>query len=238
MSRAVRSWSRRQQDGAGGAATLRRGGGHGRPSLGEVVFPQTPADRCHIGAGDGEPQPGEHVRGRVRGAVQDAGGHQDHPESRSGGNRVQLLEVSDLLARRRPWRGCAGEGGHYLDPRGGQPEHAVERRQVPADIGGGRGLAAARGKACRGAGGRDRGKDRHRLTAAIDPLVQQGLDAVRDPEQVRGITGARVKQAAGSRGGRRRADGHGRSRAARVSSTSCRQDHTQEHRDGEQVRSP
>ena len=46
-----------------------------------------------------------------------------------------------------------------------------------------------------------------------------------------------MKQAAGSRGGPRGAGGHGRSRAARASSTSCRQDHAQEHRDGEQVRS-
>ena len=46
-----------------------------------------------------------------------------------------------------------------------------------------------------------------------------------------------MKQAAGSRGGRRGADGYGRGRAARASPTSCGQDHTQEHRDGEQVRS-
>ncbi len=100
------------------------------------------------------------------------------------------------------------------------------------------GAGCCQGEGLPGRWGTGRGKDRHRLAAAIDPLVQQGLDAIRDPEQVRGIAGARVKQAAGSRSGRRGADGHGRGRAARSSSASCRQDHTQEHRDGEQVRSP
>ena len=41
----------------------------GHLSLGEVVLPQAPADRSHVGFGDGKPQRGEHVRGPVRGAL-------------------------------------------------------------------------------------------------------------------------------------------------------------------------
>jgi len=58
-------------------------------------------------------------------------------------------------------------GGHDLDPRGRQPEHGVECLQILTDIGG-RGELM---RACRGAGGWGRGKDRHRLAAAIGPLV-------------------------------------------------------------------
>ena len=48
-----------------------------------------------------------------------------------------------------------------------------------------------------------RGKNCHCFAAAVDPAVQQGLDAIRDPELVRGIAGGgRGKQAAGVRAGR------------------------------------
>jgi hypothetical protein len=95
------------------------------------------------------------------------------------------------------------EGGYDLDPRGGQPEHVVECLQVLADIGA--------SVAWRGAGGR--GKDRHGFAAAVDPAVKQGLDAIRDPQLVRGIAGGLVDglhRAAGNRAGAGR---HGRGRA-------------------------
>jgi hypothetical protein len=99
----------------------------GHLSRGEEVLPQAEADRGHVGVSDGEPQPGDHVRGRSRRAGEDVGRHQDHPEGRGGGDLVHLLEVSDLLATRLPGRGRAGECGHNLDLRGGQPELAVVR---------------------------------------------------------------------------------------------------------------
>jgi len=70
---------------------------------------------------------------------------------------VYDLEVPDLLAIRLPWRGCPGEGGHDLDPGGGQPEHRAECRQVLADVGS-------------VAGGWGWGKDRHRHAAPVDPV--------------------------------------------------------------------
>ena len=70
----------------------------GRLSLGEEVLPQIPADRNHVGAGDGEPQPGEHARRRALGAALDAGRQQDHPEGGAGGDHVQFLKVPDLPA--------------------------------------------------------------------------------------------------------------------------------------------
>src|SRR5579863_3589871 len=45
-------------------------GGQARLGRRQRLLAQAPADRGHVGAGDGEPQRGEHVRGRVRGAVQ------------------------------------------------------------------------------------------------------------------------------------------------------------------------
>ena len=215
----------------------------GHLSLGEVMFPQTEADQRHVGAGDGQPQSGEHVGGRVRGAVQGVGGQQDHPESGGGGDRVHDLGVLDFLVSRLPWRACAGQGGHDLDPRGGQPEHAVECRQILAYIAGRRDSRRRgyRGAGGRGAGGRGNGKDRHRLAAAVDPPVQQGLDAILDPEQGRGIAGDRGKQAVGShagRGGRAARRGRAVRRGARASRASCHRDHAQQQCGGEQTRSP
>ena len=126
----------------------------GHLSLGEVMFPQAEADQRHVGAGDGQPQSGDHVGGRVRGAVRDVGGQQDHPESGGGGDRVHDLGVLDFLVSRLPWRACAGQGGHDLDPRGGQPEHAVECRQILAYIAGRR---DSRRRGYRGVGGRGAG---------------------------------------------------------------------------------
>ena len=200
----------------------------GHLRLGEVVLPQTPADRHHVGVGDCEPQPGEHVRGRVRGALAPGRGKQDDPQGGGGGDRVQDLEVPGLLAIRPPRRGRAGEAGHDLDPRGGQPEHAVKFLQVLTDIGGSRG---------RGVGGWGRGEDRHGFATAVDPAVQQGLDAIRDPKLVRVVQdvddhalagcGARPsgRRSAGTRCTRRRAD-----------RATCDQEPAREYCGGEQAR--
>ena len=121
----------------------------GHLSLGEVVLPQAPADRSHVGFGDGKPQRGEHVRRPVRGALQDGRGNQHHPQRRARSDRVHVLEVADLLPRRLPRRGRAARGwsrprsarraagkfcrsspdpdGYRLDPRSG-----VEQEQRPS----------------------------------------------------------------------------------------------------------
>ena len=212
-------------------------------SLGEVMFPQTEADQRHVGAGDGQPQPGEHVGGRVRGAVRGVGGHQDHPESGGGGDRVHDLGVLGFLVSRLPWRACAARGGHDLDPRGRQPEYAVECREILAYIAGRRDSRRRgyRGAGGRGAGRRGNGKDRHRLAVAVDPPGQQRLDAILGPEQGRGITGDRGKQAVGGRAGRgSRAARRGRAvrRRARDCRASSHRDHAQQQCGGEQTRSP
>ena len=46
------------------------------------------------------------------------------------------LGVPNLLVSRQPRRGRAGKAGRDLDPRGGQPEHAVKALQILTDIGG------------------------------------------------------------------------------------------------------
>ena len=53
----------------------------------------------------------------------------------------------------------------------------------------------------------DRDKDGHCLATTVDPAVQQRLDAIRDPELLRGVAG--VLPAVQSRGGRRRAGRRG-----------------------------
>ena len=84
-----------------------------------------------------------------------------------------------------------------------------------------------------------RGQDRHCLAAAVDPAVQQGLDAIRDPELVRGIAGGgrgnRQLEFApgGAEPGRR-----GCGRVPGASCASCHQDPAQEQRGRGQVRSP
>ena len=106
----IRAADRAVVAGAGGHRDVVRGrppqdGVHlGHLSPAEEVLPQAPADRRHVGAGDGEPQRGDHVRGRGRGAVQDVGGQQDHAEGGGGGDRVHHLEVLDLLGEP-----CQGE---------------------------------------------------------------------------------------------------------------------------------
>ena len=90
------------------------------------------------------------------------GGQQDHPEGGGGGDRVHDLEVPDLLVSPPAMARPHGEGGHDLDPRGGQPEHAVEGRQVLADIGG----PVARDW--------DRDDGRHGLATAVDPPSSNG----------------------------------------------------------------
>jgi len=127
---------------------------------------------------------------------------------------VHHLDVQHLLAESQPGGTGAGERGDDPHPRGRQLEQAVEGRHVLAHVG-------------------DQGRVQLRfrefgqhdgLALAVDPAVEERLDAVGHLELLRGVAGGhgvavrrRASGRAGCRAGARRRSGCGASVAGRMS---------------------
>ncbi len=97
----------------------------------------------------------------------------------SGATACTISVSPTSSAGGQPRRDGTRQGRLDLDACRGQPEPAVEVGQVPADVG-------DRRRRC-GSGSRVL-HQHHGLAAAVDPGIQQGLDAVRHPELVWRVT--------------------------------------------------
>ena len=93
---------------------------------------------------------------------------QDDGDGGAGSDHVHHLRVQRLLAVRQSGRSRSGQGGHHAHPRGRQAEPLVKASHVLAQVTDGRRVRLGLG---------ERGND-HGLTAAVDPAVDERLDAV------------------------------------------------------------
>ena len=186
--------SRRGDDGdmtGGGVLQRRVDGRHLRAGPGVLTQVEVLTDAAlgdHLCVADGDP----HIRGE-RGGELGRGAHvrrvdQNLADGGVGGDGVHQLGVLHLLQAGQPRRGGrARQGRGDLDPCRGQAEPVVEVRYVLPDVSDRRGPRPCR----RGAARRSRFGllgQRHRDAAAVDPAIQQRLDAVGDPELVGCIT--------------------------------------------------
>ena len=113
------------------------------------------------------------------GAVQGRRRKQEDDQGGTGGERVHHLDVQHLLAESQPGGTGPGERGEDPHPRGRQVEQAVEGRHVLAHVG-----DVGRVQPRFGEFGQH-----HGLAAAVDPAVEERLDAVGHLELLRRVAG-------------------------------------------------
>ena len=147
------------------------------------------ADRHDAAFGAAETQRVDGGGDRVVGVVQGRRRDQEDDQGGIGGERVHHLDVQHLLAESQPGGTGPGQRGDDPHPRGRQAEHVVEGRHVLAHVG-------------------DQGRvqprfgefgQHHGLAAAVDPAVEERLDAVGHLELLRRVAGGE-RVAVGGRG--------------------------------------
>ena len=138
------------------------------------------------------PQGGDRGRHSLVGAVERCPFDQEDGERGARSDRVDHLGVQDLLPVRQPRLLRPGEGAHEPQARRGQVEQTVEGGEVLAQVG-----DLWRGELRLGQLGQH-----HRLAPAVDPALEERLDAVGDLELLRRV--ARVHRNAVDGPGRRR----------------------------------